>query len=189
MLLAADQVRLREKMLIFVVDSFGPSEYSCAMVHMNPKAQAGYVRLRSADPQETPEINLRFFETGGDEDLTEMMDAVKTFRSAFSGASDDIQPWKEIFPCPGVGGNQTCTDEFIRDQLKIQAHSHHATSSCAIGADDDLMAVLDSKFRVRGVNRLRVVDASAFPFVPGSFPVLPTMMLGMKGADAILTES
>lgn len=174
-------------MLTRVVGSFGPSEYSCAMVHMNPKSQAGYVRLRSTDPQDTPEINLRFFETGGDEDLTEMMDAVKTFRGAFFGASDGIQPWNEIYPCPGVGGNQTCTDELIKKQLKVQAHSHHPTSSCAIGADDDPLAVLDSKFRVRGVNQLRVVDASAFPFVPGSFPVLPTMMLGMKGADTILT--
>lgn len=70
--------------------------------------------------------------------------------------------------------------------LKEQAYSHHASSSCKIGADDDSMAVLDSKFRVRGVDGLRVVDASAFPKVPGGFPVLPTMMLSEKASELLI---
>lgn len=61
---------------------YGPSQYECAFVHMNPRSQAGYVHLRSNDPQEPPEINFNFFEHGGDEDLTEMLDAAKTFRKA-----------------------------------------------------------------------------------------------------------
>lgn len=63
------------------------------------------------------------------------------------------------------------------------------TSGCAIGGDDDAMAVLDSKFRVRGVKNLRIVDGSAFPVVPGAFPVCPTMMLGEKAAEVILAEA
>ncbi|KAG4223035.1 hypothetical protein PC116_g28492, partial [Phytophthora cactorum] len=61
---------------------YGPAQYECAFVHMNPKSQAGYVHLRSSDPQEPPEINFNFFEHGGDEDLTEMLDAAKIFRKA-----------------------------------------------------------------------------------------------------------
>lgn len=153
------------------------------MVHMNPKSQAGYVRLRSADQRDVPEVNLRFFETGADEDLTEMMDAAKAFREVYAAWPADLQP------CPSVGGDQSCTDDQIKEQLKLQVHNHHPTSSCAIGADDDPMAVLDSKIRVRGVKNLRVVDASAFPFVPVFFPMLPKMMLGEKAADVILTEA
>jgi choline dehydrogenase len=72
--------------------------------------------------------------------------------------------------------------------LRNQIFSHYISSSCAIGADDDKMAVLDLNFRVRGVKNLRVVDASAFPRVPGAFPVLPTFIISEKAADVILKD-
>ncbi|KAK9779222.1 hypothetical protein AB5N19_01129 [Seiridium cardinale] len=143
---------------------------------MNPKSQAGYVRLRSADPRDTLEINLRFFENGEDEDLQEMLDAVKVIRPAFYITPAPLAPFNELHPCPGK--NQNCTDAQINETLKLQAHSRHATSTCAIWPAADKMAVLDSKFRVHDVKNLRVVDASTFPFVPGAFPVCPTMILG-----------
>jgi choline dehydrogenase len=51
------------------------------------------------------------------------------------------------------------------------------------------MAVLDSKFRVRGVDGLRVVDACAFPRVPGYFPVAAIFMIGEKAADVIADDA
>lgn len=164
---------------------YGSSEYECAFVHMNPKSQAGYVRLKSADPRDTPDINLRFFEHGEEQDLQEMLDAVKVFRQVFSSAPAPLSPFDELHPCPGK--NTNCSDDAIKETLKLQAHSHHPTSTCAIGPATDKMAVLDSKFRVHGVKRLRVVDASAFPIVPGAFPVCPTMMLAEKASEDILT--
>lgn len=164
---------------------YGPAEYECAFAHMNPKSQAGYVHLRSADPKDLPEINLRFFESGEEEDLQEMLDAVKTFRSAFASAPAPLGPFDELHPCPGTNSN--CSDAQIKETLKLQAHSHHPTSTCAIGCETDKFAVLDSKFRVHGVRNLRVVDASAFPSVPGGFPVCPTMMLAEKASEDILT--
>jgi choline dehydrogenase len=166
---------------------YGPSQYECALVHMNPKSHAGSVRLRSADPQDTPDINFRFFDKGGDEDLTEILEAMKTLRKGIRAVTGDLAPFEELHPCPGVGAE--CTDEEQKEFIKTQAYSHHPTSSCAIGADDDPMAVLDSKFRVRGVKNLRVVDASAFPVVPGAFPVLPTMMLSEKASEDILAAA
>ncbi|CAN9106014.1 unnamed protein product, partial [Alternaria alternata] len=47
----------------------GPAQYECAMVHMNPRSQAGTVELRSADPRDVPAINLNFFKDGAEEDL------------------------------------------------------------------------------------------------------------------------
>lgn len=166
---------------------YGPAQYECALVHMNPKSQAGSVRLRSADPQDVTDINFRFFETGGDEDITEILDAIKTLRRGIRLVTGDISPFYEQHPCPGV--NQNCTDEAQKDFIKTQAYSHHPTSTCAIGGDNDPMAVLDSKFRVRGVKNLRVVDASAFPVVPGAFPVLPTMMLSQKASEDIIAAA
>ncbi|RYO90772.1 hypothetical protein DL766_001411 [Monosporascus sp. MC13-8B] len=167
---------------------YGPSQYECAIVHMNPRSQAGYVRLASADPRDVPDINLRFFddEEGADEDLTELLDAVKTFRRAMDSAGAPIAPFDEKHPCPGR--NRECSDADQKDYIRLQAYSHHATSTCAIGPASDRYAVLDSKFRVHGVRNLRVVDASAFPTVPGAFPVCPTFMLGEKAADDILKE-
>lgn len=166
---------------------YGPAEYECALVHMNPRSRAGYVRLRSADPTDMPEINLRFFERGGDEDLQEMLDAVKVFRQAFGAAPAPVGPFDQLHPCPGR--DQNCTDAQMKESLKLQAHSHHPTSTCAIGPASDRMAVLDSKFRVHGVGNLRVVDASAFPRVPGAFPVCPTMMLAEKASEDILSNA
>lgn len=76
--------------------NYGPAQYECAFVHMNPKSQAGYVRLRSADPRDTPDINLRFFEKGGDQDLTEMADAAKTLREVFAQAPAGLSPFNEL---------------------------------------------------------------------------------------------
>lgn len=166
---------------------YGPSEFECAMIHMNPKSAAGYVRLNSANPQGVPDINFRFFERGENQDLTEILDAIKTVRKALKAVPGDTQPWNEIHPCPGR--NQQCSDAKQKEWIKLQAFGHHATSTNQIGADNDRMAVLDSKFRVRGVQRLRVVDASVFPVIPGAFPVLPTFMIAEKATEDILAAA
>jgi choline dehydrogenase len=51
------------------------------------------------------------------------------------------------------------------------------------------MAVLDSKFRVRGVQGLRVVDASIYPKIPGTFTALSTYMVAEKAADVVLADA
>jgi choline dehydrogenase len=58
-----------------------------------------------------------------------------------------------------------------------------------MGSDDDPNAVLDSRHRVRGVSGLRVVDASAFPKIPGTFIVLPIYMMSERAADVILEDA
>jgi 5-(hydroxymethyl)furfural/furfural oxidase len=62
----------------------------------------------------------------------------------------------------------------------------HASCSCRMGADDDPMAVTDTQGRVRGVEGLRVVDASIFPVVPCANTNFPTLMTAEKIADAML---
>lgn len=167
-------------------NDYGTSEYECAVVHMGPRSQAGTVKLRSSDPRDTPDINFNFFQRGGEKDLTAMLDGIKFARAAFDAAPDGLAPWKEEHPCEYP--KTDCTDREEKDWIKHQAYSHHATSTCQIGGDGDRMAVLDSKFRVRGVKNLRVVDGSAFPKVPGAFPVLPTFMLSEKATETILED-
>ncbi|KAK3313248.1 hypothetical protein B0H66DRAFT_632356 [Apodospora peruviana] len=171
---------------------YGPNEFECALVHMAPKSQAGTVKLLSADPQDVPDINFRFFEHGGEKDLQELVEAANMMREAWQAGGDAVRPFEELHPCPGMQGDKraaNCTDALQAEYFKEQAYSHHATSTCAIGADNDPLAVLDSKFRVRGVVGLRVVDASAFPVVPGAFPSLPTMMLSAKAFEDVLADA
>ncbi|SPO03264.1 related to permease of the major facilitator superfamily [Cephalotrichum gorgonifer] len=169
-------------------EDYGANQYECAIVHMSPKSQAGSVKLVTADPRDVPDINFRFFENEGEQDLQEILDAMKLLRESWQVAGDAVLPYDEKSPCPGTSAGKDCTDEEQRERIKNQAYSHHATSTCAIGADDDELAVLDSKFRVRGVQGLRVVDASAWPKVPGAFPVLPTAMLSMKASHEIISS-
>ncbi|KAK0712861.1 hypothetical protein B0T26DRAFT_780734 [Lasiosphaeria miniovina] len=168
---------------------YGPHEYECAMVHIGPKSQAGSVRLLSADPQDVPDINFRFYEHNGDVDLHELVEGGKLLREAWQAAGAPTLPFNELHPCPGTAAGANCSDAAQAESYKTQAYSHHATSTCAIGGDKDPMAVLDSKFRVRGVVGLRVVDASSFPVVPGAFPSLPTMMISTKAAEDIIADA
>jgi 5-(hydroxymethyl)furfural/furfural oxidase len=76
-------------------------------------------------------------------------------------------------------------DAFIRSAV---AGVWHASSSCRMGAPDDPMAPLLPDGRVKGIEGLRVADASAFPAIPSANTNLPTIMLAEKLADAIRKE-
>ncbi|KUJ08061.1 GMC oxidoreductase [Mollisia scopiformis] len=170
-----------------VVPSDPPSSFDFSMVKMHGNGRLGTVELASNNPRDTPLINFRFFEgPGADADLEALSEGVDFGRKVFASMAangSDLAPFTEISPCTGT------TECDVKSYIISQAWSHHATSSCSIGADGDPMAVLDSKFRVRGTKGLRVVDASAHPRTPGGFPVLPTFMLGMKASDAILEDA
>jgi choline dehydrogenase len=80
----------------------------------------------------------------------------------------------------------TDSDELLLDWIAEEAWGHHASCSNKIGADDDPDAVLDGNFKVRGIKGLRVVDASAFPKIPGTFPAIPILMMAEKASADIL---
>lgn len=152
------------------------------------RSQAGSVTLCSADPRDLPEVNFRFFsehdnQDRPDDDLTAIADGVEFARSILKSIPEPIGPMVEEFP-----GTSIERVDALKQDIKDKAFSHHATSTCHIGADGDPMACLDSRFRVRGVESLRVVDASVFPHVPGAFPALPVYMISEKATDVILED-
>ncbi|KAL2142036.1 hypothetical protein VTI28DRAFT_1606 [Corynascus sepedonium] len=170
-----------------------PNMFGLSTVKINPQSRSGTVLLRSSDPRDTPEINFHLFEeddAGTELDLNAELDTVKWARRAFADVPAPLGPIAPVEPpCPdGPAADGTCNDETDKEWIKNQIFGHHPTSTCAIGSDSDPMAVLDSKFRVRGVRGLRVVDASAFPRVPGPFPVLPTFMLSEKATESVLED-
>ncbi|KAF2247256.1 GMC oxidoreductase [Trematosphaeria pertusa] len=157
--------------------------FTWAILKAHPRNHAGTVTLRSADPLDVPDIVFNYFDTGvGDyaADLQAMKEAVDLSRDAFAR---QLIPVEETLP-----GADVTSDEAIKDYVKNTAWGHHASSTCPIGADDDPMAVLDSSFRVRGTTGLRVVDASVYPRIPGTFTAVSTYMAAEKAADVILSH-
>jgi choline dehydrogenase len=149
----------------------------------------GTVKLKSADPRVRPAINFHYFDDGSVDqgqdvnDLTAVVNGVEFVRK-IAKRSDEVD-WftshTEVWPGPAAAARPQ-----IGEWVKQEAWGHHASCSAPIGADADPNAVLDAKLRVRGTEGLRVVDASVFPKIPGTFIVLPIYMVSEKATDAIL---
>jgi choline dehydrogenase len=157
--------------------------FSWAILKAHPRNTAGKVSLRSADPLDVPDIVFNYFDTGVGNysaDLQAMYEAIEVARDAFAR---QLVPVTEILPGPHV-----TSQEDIENYVKNDSWGHHASCTCPIGADGDPMAVLDSSFRVRGVSGLRVVDASVYPRIPGTFTAVSTYMVAEKAADVILSQ-
>ena len=80
-------------------------------------------------------------------------------------------------------------DDAFAAFVKDHAWGHHASCSNPMGPADDPNAVVDSDFRVIGVQNLRIVDASVFPRIPGFFIVTPIYMIAEKASDVILADA
>ncbi|KAJ9073562.1 hypothetical protein DSO57_1014952 [Entomophthora muscae] len=122
----------------------------------------GHVKLLSSNPFDVPDINFHSF-SDGDSDLNILVHAIRAEREHLRESI--FIPHKELYP-----GDHVQTDEEIRQYIKANAWGHHACCTAKMGTPDDPTAVVDAKFRVRGVKNLRVVDMSIFPKIPGYFP-------------------
>lgn len=160
----------------------GRNHFTWAVLKAYTKNNAGTVTLQSKDPRKWPLINFHYFAEGTDksgDDLDAVVDGVQFVRR--------LNKWlsaKELAPGPDYE-DPAKLKEFIQNE----AWGHHASCTCKIGADGDRMAVLDSRFRVRGTEGLRVVDASVFPKIPGYFIVSAIYMISEKAADVIIEDA
>ncbi|KAI1400979.1 GMC oxidoreductase [Hypoxylon fuscum] len=146
---------------------------------------AGTVNLTSSNPRDVPNITFRSFSQGGEDDLQAVYEGVRYGMQAFADLVPlDGASFAQVWP-PANVSSEDDLKQFIRDE----AWGHHASCTCPIGADDDPLAVLDAGFRVRGVDGLRVVDASVFPRIPGTYIALPIYMVSEKAADVIIAAA
>ncbi|KAL3907101.1 MAG: hypothetical protein SGPRY_010299, partial [Prymnesium sp.] len=142
----------------------------------------GSVRLRDADPASKPAIEGLYFSGPDGADLATLREGVKLARKICKARAFDACRGEEVFP-----GTAVRSDEDIEQYVRSSVHSANAlTGTCRMGRADDPLAVLDSELRVRGIEALRVVDASAMPQVIGGQTAAPTVMLAEKAADLIL---
>jgi choline dehydrogenase len=158
--------------------------FTWAILKAHTNNTAGRVTLRSSDPRDMPDINFHYFGEGTDAggDLESVVSGVETVRDLIERCGDVVA--EEILPGPKI---QTRDD--IRRFVKDNAWGHHASCSCKMGPDGDPMAVVDSRFRVRGTRNLRIVDASVFPKIPGFFIVSAIYMISEKASDVIIEDA
>ena len=142
--------------------------------HNKPKSR-GRVSLRSADPADQP--GLLFNYLAEEDDRAGFRACVRLTREVFAQQPLDPYRGREIAP-----GADVQTDDEIDHWVAENAETaYHPAGACAMGVD--AMAVVDPETRVRGIERLRVVDSSIFPTVTNGNLNAPTIMLAEKAAD------
>jgi choline dehydrogenase-like flavoprotein len=173
------------------------NKFTWAILKGHTRNGDGTVRLRSADPKDPPVINFHYFneltcpgDGDQDPDLLALVEGVKFVRGIADIAG------KRLFGASVASEAYPRRDEVppedeqaIKDWIRRVAWGHHACGTCRMGPADDPDAVLDSRFRVRNVHGLRVVDASIFPKIPGYFIVTNIYVASEKAADVIVEDA
>jgi len=134
----------------------------------------GSVMIQSNDPFQQPTISPNYLSAGTDKDV--MVDAVKILRQIHA------QPaFRDLWSEEMVPGNKVQSDAQILNAIRHDGGTvFHPVGTCRMGSDD--ASVLDPELRVRGVDGLRVIDASVMPTITSANTNAPTLMIGQKGA-------
>jgi choline dehydrogenase len=143
----------------------------------------GWVKLRSGDPVAPPRILCNFMAT--DHDISLMHRAFELNREVMSQPAFKPFLKDEIEPGFSVSSKADIQDYL----LEHVAGDYHAVGTCKIGADDDPMAVVDSELRVRGIEGLRVADASVMPVIVNANTNAACIMIGERAADLVLGQA
>ncbi len=152
--------------------------------HVGPmrSESRGAVTLASSDPDMPPEIRFNYMSKA--QDWQDFRHCIRLTREIFT--QDAFKPFagREIQPGAALQSDDEL-DEFIRQHAES---AFHPCGTARMGAADDMNAVVDPGCRVIGVERLRVADSSIFPRITNGNLNAPSIMVGEKAADLVLSE-
>ncbi|KAI0525952.1 choline dehydrogenase [Xylaria bambusicola] len=162
--------------------------WSWLILKAHTRNRSGTVKLQSANPRDVPLISFHSMYEGlpkeeADKEVGALLEGVRMAQSFYANTPDVDGKPTQWWPPADFN-----SDDDIKQWITEEAWGHHASCSNPIGSDDDPMAVLDGDFRVRGIDSLRVVDASVFPKIPGTFIALPVMLIAEKASAVILGQ-
>jgi choline dehydrogenase len=156
------------------------SAFSASVCQLRPESR-GSLRIRSADPAVPPEIRINYLAT--ETDRTAFIEGFKILRQIM--AAPALKPYAvdEILP----GSKVTSDEDILAFCRKTGSTVYHPTSTCRMG--NDPLAVVDQRLRLRGIEGLRVVDASVMPDLMSGNTNAPTIMIAEKASDMILEDA
>jgi choline dehydrogenase len=152
--------------------------FTASVANLRP-ASRGSVKIKSPDPRAAPAIRPNYLSTDADRKIA--AEALRlTRRIAQQPALARYHP-SEFLP----GANLRSDEELARAAGDIGTTIFHPVGTCRMGPDSDPRAVVDARLRVRGVQALRVVDASIMPTITSGNTNSPTLMIAERGSDMI----
>jgi len=155
----------------------GPREGYTLHAGMIRPASRGTVRLASADPAAAPLVDPGYL--SAEIDLDTVVASLELNREI--AAQPALREWTERELYPGADVRGAMLRDYVRSALGTY---HHQVGTCRMGVDAG--AVVDPALRVRGVEGLRIADASAMPVVPSGNTHAPTVMIGERAAELVL---
>jgi choline dehydrogenase len=153
------------------------SGFSIGITALQPHS-TGMVHIRSRDPHEQPSMDPRYLSHEADMQL--FLHGIKRAREVSARPALAAMIVRETRPGPGTSDTGALVD-FIKDSVQT---SWHMVGTCKMGMDD--RSVVDPQLRVRGIEKLRVVDSSICPTIPSSNTNAASIAIGEKGSDLIL---
>jgi len=153
------------------------SGFTAAVWQCHP-ASRGSVRIRSADPLADPRIDANYL--AEDLDRRAIVEGIRMLREIYSQPS-----FRDLWEAEVLPGQDAKDDKTLLDFARSAGGTvFHCVGTCRMGSD--ATAVVDPQLRVRGVEGLRVIDASVMPIVTSANTNAAALMIGEKGADLLL---
>ncbi|MEU7164888.1 GMC oxidoreductase [Streptomyces morookaense] len=161
-------------------------EHGVSMTPNIPKSRSrGRIYLTSADPEVKPALDFRYFTDEDDYDAQTLVDGIKIAREIAGTAP--LAGWLKREVCPGP---EITSDEELSEYARKVAHTvYHPAGTCRMGSAQDETAVVDPQLRIRGLEGIRIADASVFPTMFAVNPMIGVLMVGEKCAELLAAGS
>ena len=156
------------------------SGFTASVCQLRPESR-GSLRIKSADPSVAPEIRINYLAT--ETDRRAFIDGIRVLRKILAAPALKAYADEEVYP-----GAKVVSDEDVLEFCRQTGSTvYHPTSTCRMG--NDPLAVVDQRLKVRGIEGLRVVDASIMPDLMSGNTNAPTIMIAEKASDMILEDA
>lgn len=153
----------------------------CLTPNVTHARSRGTVRLRSRDFRDKPRVDPRYFTDAEGHDMRVMIAGLRKAREI--AATAPLASWvaRELYPGPGTSSDAELADYIRRTHNTV----YHPAGTVRMGAEDDPLSPLDPQLRVKGVDGLRVADASVFPAHTTVNPNITVMLVGERCAELV----